>query len=57
MRRDAQEAADRLRDKWQRLGPVIGPRARALAQRFAQVDAEVTDLCGPGPRSCRRLPA
>lgn len=42
-RQDAQEAAARLRDKWQRLGPIIGARARDLAERFAIADAR---LCG-----------
>jgi hypothetical protein len=44
-RREAQEAAQRLRDKWQRLGPVIGTRARALAERFAKTDARISELC------------
>jgi hypothetical protein len=44
-RQDAMAAADRLRDKWQRLGPVIGARARTLAERFAKADAELAALC------------
>jgi hypothetical protein len=47
-RQDAMAAADRLREKWQRLGPVIGARARALAERFAKADAELAELCGRG---------
>lgn len=47
--REAVEAAERLREKWQRLGPVIGNRARALARRFEKADAELTDLRGPHP--------
>jgi hypothetical protein len=46
MRRDAMDAADRLRSKWERLGPVIGARARILAERLAKADAELAELCG-----------
>ena len=42
MLRDAADAAERLREKWQRLGPVIGSRARALALRFETANAELT---------------
>jgi hypothetical protein len=49
MRRDALEAAERLREKWKRLGLIIGNRARALALRFEKADAEFTDLRGPHP--------
>ncbi|MFI5365750.1 MAG: DUF349 domain-containing protein [Candidatus Binatia bacterium] len=58
MLRDAVEAAERLREKWQRLGLVIGTRARALARRFEKADAKFTDLRDqhpgaqkPNPRS------
>jgi hypothetical protein len=44
MRREAAEAAERLREKWQRLGPVIGNRARSLAQRFEKATVELADL-------------
>jgi hypothetical protein len=42
--RDAADTADRLREKWQRLGPVIGTRARALARRFETAAAELNAL-------------
>lgn len=33
-RREAEEEAERLQAKWARLGPVVGEKARALAERF-----------------------
>jgi hypothetical protein len=39
MRRDALDTAERLKEKWQRLGPIIGKRARTLAQRFEKAAA------------------
>jgi len=42
MRRDAVDAAERLKAKWQRLGPVIGTRARALTLRFENAAAALT---------------
>lgn len=50
-RHDAQEAAARLCDKWQRLGPVIGPRARTLGARFAQATAQISVVCRGLPGS------
>ncbi len=44
--RDAAETAARLREKWQRLGPVIGARARALVLRFDTAAAALDALCG-----------
>jgi hypothetical protein len=41
MRREALDTAERLKQKWQRLGPVIGSRARALALRFERAAAEL----------------
>jgi len=55
--RDAVEAAERLREKWQRLGPIIGNRARALALRFEKADAEFTDLRGSHPVAQKPNPA
>jgi hypothetical protein len=43
--REAAETAARLREKWRRLGPVIGSRARALALRFDQAAADLDALC------------
>jgi phage host-nuclease inhibitor protein Gam len=42
--REAAEQAERLREKWQRLGPVIGQRARALALRFDKAVADLDEL-------------
>jgi len=41
------ETADRLREKWQRLGLVIGPHARALAVRFDKAHADLNALSRP----------
>jgi len=45
-RREALENADRLREKWQRLGPIIGQRARVLARRFETAVAAVDQRRG-----------
>jgi hypothetical protein len=42
--REAAETAARLREKWRRLGPVIGSRARALALRFERAAADLDAL-------------
>ena len=44
--REAMETAARLREKWRRLGPVVGQRAHALALRFEKADAELTAARG-----------
>lgn len=41
-RLDAIEEAERLRAKWARLGPVVGERARTLAERFDRARAQFT---------------
>jgi hypothetical protein len=41
MRREALDTAERLKQKWQRLGLVIGPRSRALAVRFEKTAARL----------------
>lgn len=41
---EAREAAARLREKWQRLGPLIGPRARDLAARFEKAASDLQSL-------------
>lgn len=41
MRRDAIETAARMKEKWRRLGPVIGPKPRSLAVRFEKAVAEI----------------
>jgi hypothetical protein len=47
--RDALETAERLRAKWERLGPVMGNRGRALAVRFDKAIADLDALRGsPG---------
>ena len=56
MLRDAVDAAERLREKWQRLGPVIGNHARALALRFEKADAKLADLRGPHPAAQKPNP-
>lgn len=38
-RREALDTAEKLRQKWQRLGPIVGRRTRALAERFAKASA------------------
>jgi hypothetical protein len=48
--REAGETAQRLREKWQRLGPVIGRQARELARRFDQAGVELDALRAPGQR-------
>ena len=45
--REAADTAERLREKWQRLGLVIGPRARALALRFDKARADLNALSRP----------
>ena len=42
--REAADAADRLREKWERLGLVIGNRARALVRRFDKASADLNAL-------------
>jgi hypothetical protein len=53
--RDAVDTAERLREKWRRLGLVIGSRARLLARRFDQANADLDALrrshAVPPPRS------
>ena len=46
MLRDAVEAAARSREKWQRLGPLVGHRARDLARRFEKAAGEIAALRG-----------
>ena len=54
--RDAADTAERLREKWQRLGLVIGHRARALARRFEKAGAELTPSVA-GARGAEDAPA
>jgi hypothetical protein len=44
--RAAAETAERLQEKWQRLGPVIGHRARVLSLRFDKASADLNALRG-----------
>lgn len=53
-RSEALSTADGLIEKWHRLGPVIGSRARALAARFEQATTDLRALRGAGPST---LPA
>lgn len=43
MRQDTIDAAERLKGKWRKLGPIIGNRARALALRFEKAAGEVKE--------------
>jgi hypothetical protein len=56
LQHDAMDTAARLREKWQRLGPIVGNRARTLALRFEKAAAGLTELCGPHPVAEKRRP-
>jgi len=51
---EAREAAARLQDKWQRLGPLFGPRARALAIRFERAVADIAERTGSRHGAAKR---
>ena len=50
----AVEEAERLRAKWERLGPVVGDRARACAARFEKACADFLELRQRRPGQSRR---
>jgi hypothetical protein len=55
--REARETAERLRARWQRMGPIIGDRGRTLAQRFDKALADVETRCAPEPETSKPAPS
>ena len=47
-RRAAVEEGERLHERWERLGPIVGPANRALAARFHGAYARFRDLAAGG---------
>jgi DNA polymerase III psi subunit len=50
-RRAAVEEGERLHERWERLGPIVGPANRALAARFHGAYAHFRDLAAGGSAS------